>query len=128
MGASRDTQTGEHTPVFDTESADWKEMKKAMSYATGIEQDNMIVYWVTSDKTTSNAWIGTVHSKDKQNKYRVYIKWVDDKGWMPTKMEELAELKNKKDRPIIGLSLFFTLKMYYRCKIGLSLFICIHLM
>jgi cytoskeletal protein RodZ len=86
-------QTGEHTPVMDTESSDWSEMVKAMSYATGIEQDNMIVYWVTSDKTTSNAWIGTVHSKDKQNIYRVNIKWVDGKGWMPTKMEELAELE-----------------------------------
>jgi cytoskeletal protein RodZ len=87
------TQTGEHTPVLDTESTDWSEMIKAMSYATGIEQDDMIVFWVTSDKTTSNSWIGTVHSKDKQKKYRVNIKWVDGKGWKPTKMEELAELE-----------------------------------
>lgn len=87
------TQTGEHTPVFEEESVDWQEMLKAFSYATGIEQNNMITYWVTSDKTTTNAIIGTVYSKDKQNKYRVNIKWVDGEGWMPTKMEELAELE-----------------------------------
>ncbi|MEH7109539.1 YrrS family protein [Bacillus sp. JJ1764] len=87
------SQTGEHSPVYDTTSADWQEMISALSYATGIDQSNMSVYWLGRDKSTSNASVGTVYSKDKQQKYRVFIKWVDGEGWMPTKVEELAELE-----------------------------------
>jgi cytoskeletal protein RodZ len=85
------SQTGEHTPVFD--GVDWQEMLKAISYATGLDQSNMTVYWLGSDKSTSNAAIGTVYSAQSQQKYRVSIKWVDGEGWMPTKVEELAQLE-----------------------------------
>jgi cytoskeletal protein RodZ len=87
------SQTGEHTPVYDSKSVDWQEMLNAISYATGLDPSNMTVYWLGRDKTTPNASIGTVYSKDKQQKYRVYIKWVDGQGWMPTKVEELAHLE-----------------------------------
>ncbi|NRD75927.1 YrrS family protein [Bacillus sp. BRMEA1] len=87
------SQTGEHTPVYDTKSVDWQEMLNAMSYATGLDPSNMTVYWLGRDKSTSNASIGTVYSKDKQQVYRVYIKWVDGQGWMPTKVEELSQLE-----------------------------------
>jgi hypothetical protein len=85
------TQTGDHTPVYN--GVDWNEMLNAISYATGLDQGNMSVFWLGSDKSTTNAAIGTVYSKDKQQKYKVYIKWVDGQGWMPTKVEELAELQ-----------------------------------
>ncbi|MGG1677510.1 YrrS family protein [Neobacillus sp. NRS-1170] len=85
------TQSGEHTPVYDQNSADWQEMLAAMSYATGIDQSNMTVYWLGRDKSTQNASIGTIESKDTKQKYRVYIKWVDGQGWMPTKVEQLSE-------------------------------------
>ncbi|WP_040207884.1 YrrS family protein [Neobacillus jeddahensis] len=85
------TQTGEHTPVFD--GVDWQEMLNAITYATGLDQSNMKVYWLGSDKTTTNAAVGTVYSTDQQQKYKVFIQWVDGEGWMPTKVEELAELE-----------------------------------
>ncbi|MFF2447649.1 YrrS family protein [Neobacillus sp. NPDC058068] len=85
------SQTGNHTPVYS--GTDWEEMKNAISYATGLDPSNMTVFWLGSDKSTTNASIGTVHSKDKTQKYKVYIKWVDGQGWMPTKVEELAELQ-----------------------------------
>lgn len=85
-------QTGDHTPVYS--GVDWDEMLNAISYATGLDQGDMTVYWLGSDKSTTNASIGTVYSKsDKSKKYKVYIKWVDGEGWMPTKVEELAELE-----------------------------------
>jgi ABC-type Na+ efflux pump permease subunit len=87
------SQTGEHISTYNLESVDWQEMLNAISYATGLDQSNMNVYWLGSDKTTANASIGTVYSSDQQQKYRVYIKWVDGEGWMPTKVEELAELE-----------------------------------
>lgn len=87
------SQTGEHTTSYDLKSVDWQEMLNAMSYATGLDPSNMVVYWLGRDRTMPNASIGTVYSKDKQQKYRVYIKWVDGQGWMPTKVEELTQLE-----------------------------------
>jgi cytoskeletal protein RodZ len=87
------SQTGPHTPTYDDKSVDWQEMLNAISYATGLEQGNMIVQFLGRDKTTTNASIGTVSSKDKQQKYKVYIKWVDGQGWQPTKVEELSEIQ-----------------------------------
>lgn len=87
------TQTGEHTVVYDKSSVDWQEMLNAISYATGLDQSNMTVYWLGRDRTTANSSIGTVASKDKSLKYKVYITWVDNEGWMPTKVEEIAEIQ-----------------------------------
>ena len=87
------SQTGEHTPVYEKESVDWQEMLNAISYATGLDPGNMTVYWLGRDKSAANSSIGTVYSKDQQEKYRVYITWVDGDGWMPTKVEELKELE-----------------------------------
>ncbi|MCM3566504.1 YrrS family protein [Neobacillus mesonae] len=87
------SQTGEHVPVYDSSSVDWQEMLNAITYATGLDQSNMTVWFLGSDRSTTNASIGTVSSKDKQQKYKVYIKWVDGQGWMPTKVEELASIK-----------------------------------
>jgi cytoskeletal protein RodZ len=86
------SQTGEHTPVYDESSADWQEMLNAISYATGLDKGNMTVYWLGRDRSTTNGSFGTVASKDKQQKFNVYLQWVDGQGWKPTKVEELAEL------------------------------------
>lgn len=86
-------QSGPHTAAYDGSSIDWQEMINAISYATGLEQNNMIVHFLGRDKTQENASVGTVYSKDKQEKYKVYIKWVDGEGWQPTRVEELAEIK-----------------------------------
>jgi FtsZ-interacting cell division protein ZipA len=85
------SQTGTHTPTYDTNSVDWQEMLNAISYATGLEQSNMIVQFLGRDRTTENASVGTVYSRDKQQKYKVYIHWVDGEGWKPTKVEELSK-------------------------------------
>jgi cytoskeletal protein RodZ len=87
------SQSGDHVPVYNLESIDWQEMLTAISYATGLDQNSMQVYWLGSDKTQPNSSIGTVYTNDKSQIYRVYIKWVDGAGWMPTRVEELAELQ-----------------------------------
>jgi cytoskeletal protein RodZ len=87
------SQTGSHTPTYDTNSVDWQEMLNAISYATGLQQSNMIVHFLGRDRSQTNASIGTVYSKDKSEKYRVYLKWVDGGGWQPTKVEELSSVQ-----------------------------------
>jgi cytoskeletal protein RodZ len=86
-------QTGEHTPVYDSSSVDWQEMLKAISYATGLEQSNMTVYWLGRDKTSGNGTFSTVASKDKTQKYNVYLQWFDGEGWKPTRVEELSAIQ-----------------------------------
>ena len=53
-------QTGEHTTVYDKSSVDWQEMLKAVSYATGLEESNMTVYWFGRDKISGNGYFSTV--------------------------------------------------------------------
>ncbi|MFZ7945492.1 YrrS family protein [Neobacillus sp. 19] len=77
-------QTGEHTPVYS--GVDWDEMLTAISYATGIDQGNMTVYWLGRDQSKTNASVGTVAAKDTKEKFQVFIEWVDGQGWKPTKV------------------------------------------
>ncbi|PLS01240.1 DNA primase [Neobacillus cucumis] len=90
-GSSSTSQTGDHKMTFEGE--DWQAMINAISNATGLDQSNMTVYWLGSDKSTTNAAVGTVASKDKSKKYKVYIKWVDGQGYVPTKVEELSSIQ-----------------------------------
>jgi len=89
------SQTGEHTSVFDKESVDWSEMIQAITYATGVEESNMTIWFLGNNG--HNRAVGTISSKDTKEKYRVYIDWADGQGWKPTKVEELNEIENKQE-------------------------------
>ncbi|PLR93859.1 DNA primase [Bacillus sp. T33-2] len=82
------TQTGEHAAVYDESSVDWQEMLQAISYASGLDKNNMTV-WRLGNNGGPNSAIGTVSQKGSDQKYRVAIEWVDGQGWKPVKVEEL---------------------------------------
>ncbi|PCK20699.1 hypothetical protein CEY02_12140 [Bacillus pumilus] len=81
-------QSGSHTATYDSNSTDWKEMIKAMSYATGISEDQMTVIWLGNNGGPQDAK-GTIRDKSTGQRYRVEITWVDEKGWKPVKVEKL---------------------------------------
>lgn len=85
------SQTGEHTSVYSEGHVDWNEKLKAIAYTTGLSPDNTIV-WRISNGGSPQKSIGVVSSKDKVEKYRVYLEWVDGEGWKPVKMETLKTL------------------------------------
>lgn len=85
------TQTGNHVSLYDGKSDDWNEKKKALAYATGLDENSMI-FWKIKNGGSPQKSIGIVSSYDKSEKYRVYIDWVDGQGWMPTKMDVLNTL------------------------------------
>ncbi|KSU63791.1 hypothetical protein AS034_05985 [[Bacillus] enclensis] len=87
-------QSGDHVSSYETGSVDWQEKEKALSYATGIPQDNMTVWFIEGNGGPQKS-IGTVTEKGGATAYRVYLQWVDGQGWQPTKVEELKE--NDKD-------------------------------
>jgi Sec-independent protein translocase protein TatA len=87
-------QTGEHVSSYDMGTPDWQEKVKALSYATGIPEDNMTVWYIEGNGGPQKS-IGTVTEKGGSTAYRVYLQWTDGQGWQPTKVEELVE--NDKD-------------------------------
>ena len=81
------TQTGQHFNEYS--GVDWDEMVQAISYGTGIDPSNMTIVFLGNNGP--NKSVGTVKQKGTQQVYRVYIEWVDEKGWKPTQVEELAK-------------------------------------
>ncbi|KQL53463.1 hypothetical protein AN964_08120 [Heyndrickxia shackletonii] len=82
------SQTGGHQYSSDSNSTDWKEKEKALSYATGIPTDQITI-WYMSRSGSDSSVIGTITSKKNKKAYRVYLEWVDGQGWKPSKVEEL---------------------------------------
>ncbi|HEY4601217.1 MAG TPA: YrrS family protein [Cerasibacillus sp.] len=83
-------QEGPHTTQFDKSSQDWKEMTEAMVVATDLPEENMIIHWL--GRGGEQQAIGTISSKDNSQIYRVYLSWIDEEGWQPTKVEVLKEV------------------------------------
>ena len=83
------TQSEPHVTTFDKNSVDWKEMLDAISYATGLPHSEMIVWFIGNNGP--NKAVATISTKDQQKYYKVYIEWVEQQGWKPTKVQHLKE-------------------------------------
>lgn len=81
-------QAGDHVTDFTKGSQDWNEMTTAVSSATGLSSDNMIVWWMGNGGSSTKA-VSTVSSKDKQTYYRVQLEWVNNAGWKPVSVEQI---------------------------------------
>lgn len=81
-------QTGKHVTVYD--GVDWDEMVQAISYAVGIPKSDFTIHFLGNNGP--NKSVGTIYTKNKEKIYRVYIEWVDGKGWKPTKVEVLSAI------------------------------------
>lgn len=90
-------QSGKHTVTYEDGSDDRVEIKKAISYVTELDEDNIIEHWIGNggeDKV-----IATISDKGMENHYKVYLSWVKDEGWKPTKLEYLKAVKTEKEEP-----------------------------
>lgn len=85
------TQTGPHLSSYDEKSPDWQEKISTLLTTAGLTEEQAIVWSVKNNGGPQTA-IGVISSKDKQQKYRIFIEWVDNKGWKPVKMEILKTL------------------------------------
>lgn len=79
-----------HTISWDMESIDWAEMEKAVAYATSINLDDMITWWVKGNG--EGKVLAEVSTGDKSLKYHVYLEWITNNGWKPTKVYQVDEL------------------------------------
>jgi len=83
------TQSEPHVTQFKKDSVDWKEMLDAVSYATGVSQSDMIVWFIGNNGP--NKAVATISTRDQTQHYKVYIEWVENQGWKPTKVQKLKE-------------------------------------
>lgn len=86
-------QTGPHTTDYVDGSQDRIEIKEAVSMVTGIPGDDMIEWWV--GRSGDQEVIVTVSDQAETETYRVYLSWVNNEGWQPTKLETLIENDQK---------------------------------
>ncbi|MDR7073598.1 YrrS family protein [Fictibacillus barbaricus] len=77
------SQSEPHQKTYDDQSQDWKEMVSALSYATGIPEDQMTIFWLGNGGGPDLSK-GTVQSKVDKVKYDVQLQWIPEKGWKPT--------------------------------------------
>lgn len=84
-------QVEPHVAVYEKESTDWKEMVDAFEYATALTEQDWILWRIENDGSPQKAK-GVVSTKDKKYVYRIFIEWVENEGWKPTKLEQLVEV------------------------------------
>jgi hypothetical protein len=84
-------QAEPHVATYKTESTDWQEMIKAFELATGLTEAEWTLWRIGNNGSPQDAK-GVVSTKDRQYVYRIYIEWVENEGWKPTKLEHLNEV------------------------------------
>lgn len=85
-------QEGPHTTDYSNGSQDRIEIKRAVSYVTGIPEDDMIEWHVGNGG--EQKVIATVSNRAKTEYYRVYLDWIDGEGWKPTLNERITGYQN----------------------------------
>ncbi|MGG3955233.1 DUF1510 family protein [Bhargavaea massiliensis] len=88
------TQSEPHVTQYDKNSVDWKEMLDAISYATGISSSDLIVWFIGNGGSPNHA-VATVSKKDKTEHYKVFIEWVTNEGWKPTKVQQFKKIERR---------------------------------
>jgi len=76
-------QSEPHVTSYDKGTVDWDEKVKALSYATGIPEDQMTILWLGNGGGPDKSY-GKVSDKQNPGKvYEVVLQWVTNKGWQP---------------------------------------------
>jgi FtsZ-interacting cell division protein ZipA len=83
-------QTGTHTTDYNDGSQDRKEIAKAVSEVTGLQEESMVTHWVGNGGEQKVE--ATVSDANNSQIYRVYLTWIDERGWKPTKVEKLKQV------------------------------------
>lgn len=81
------SQSEPHVTNYNDGSADRIEIKRAVSRATGVPENDMIENWVGNNgdqKVTA-----TVTQPSTGRVYKVYLSWIAQQGWQVTRVEEL---------------------------------------
>ncbi|MBJ8107945.1 MULTISPECIES: YrrS family protein [Bacillus cereus group] len=70
---------------FKEGTVDWNEMKKAISYAVDVPENQLIFDFIGNNG--NNKAYGNVRDKQSNKKYKVDIDWVENQGWKPVSVQ-----------------------------------------
>ena len=86
------SQTGPHdTTDFNEGSLDRLEIRKAVSYVTGIPEEHLMEWWIGNGGHQKVIATVSERTEGETETYRVFLTWIDGEGWQPTKVETLIE-------------------------------------
>jgi competence protein ComGC len=83
------SQEEPHVTDFTKNSTDWLEMREAVLFATNIKDEDLIELWFGNGG--EQKVIATVQDRSSEEIYRVYLSWIEEAGWQPTRVEKLKE-------------------------------------
>nr|WP_255437736.1 YrrS family protein [Thalassobacillus sp. CUG 92003] len=95
VATEQDTSGTHRINYDDANSQDWQELLAAIRKASGLSEGNMIT-WRVNGAGQQKA-VGTVTNQDQTETYRVHVRWVENQGYQPTKMELLNKNPYKDD-------------------------------
>lgn len=80
-------QEGIHTTDYNNGSQDRIEIKQASANATGLSVEDMIEWRV--ENNGDQKVVATVSDTQQTKTYRIFLTWIENKGWQPNKVEQL---------------------------------------
>ncbi|CQR46922.1 hypothetical protein BN1058_01206 [Paraliobacillus sp. PM-2] len=86
-------QSEPHEISWEQDSQDWKEMLQAAQLATGLDQEEISYLWVSGNGPQKV--IATFSNQAESEHYRVYLSWIENTGWQPTRVDHLKENDQK---------------------------------
>lgn len=92
-------QSGDHVSTFQEGHIDYEEKLVTIRNAVELGEDD-IIYWSVKNDGTNKGAIAVVSSKDQTKRYRVQIKWIENAGWIPVKVEVLKTLERNNDEQV----------------------------
>lgn len=85
-------QTGEHISAYQEGHRDYEEKLLTFRNVVNLDENN-IIYWSVKNNGSTSTSVGVVSTMDKSEMYRVYIEWIDGKGWKPVRLEKLRQVE-----------------------------------
>ena len=80
-------QKGTHTTNYNDGSQDRIEIKQASASATGLSTEDIIEWRV--ENNGDQKVVATISDTQQTKTYRVFLNWIYNEGWQPTKVEQL---------------------------------------
>ena len=85
------SQSEPHTSVYEEGHVDWNEKLKAVEAATRLNSGDYTLYFL-GNGGSEHASVASIKNKTTGENFKVYLEWVTNKGWKPTKVEQVKSL------------------------------------
>lgn len=85
------SQSEPHTSVYDEGHVDWNEKLKAVEAATRLSSGEYTLYFL-GNGGSEHLSVASIKDKSTGENFKVYLEWVTNKGWKPTKVEQVKSL------------------------------------